>query len=248
MLTADEHDPPDSDIYHHLVYPFPFAQDAYFMFPFTYQHFRPEESEVKNDGVNDTQFCASRDGIHWMRYDREPYLRRGLPGEPDCGLIHATPFVIRKGNYLYHYYGASPWTHGGFRRLSLQDRLNHSNWGRMYHGVSIQRLDGFVSADVGPGGGWLRTPALKFAGEQLEINVDVSAMGELRVELQDEQGRPLPGFGLAESDRVLVNDVAHVVKWKGKSDLSTLAGRPVRMRFAIRSAKLYAFQFPIALR
>jgi hypothetical protein len=35
-MTADELDLPDSDIYHRNVYPYPYAADAYFTFPFTY--------------------------------------------------------------------------------------------------------------------------------------------------------------------------------------------------------------------
>lgn len=33
VLAADEHDPTDSDIYHHDVLPYGEAEDAYFMFP-----------------------------------------------------------------------------------------------------------------------------------------------------------------------------------------------------------------------
>ena len=243
VLTADEHDPPDSDIYHHNVYPYPYASDSYFMFPFTYQHFREGESDVGNDGLNDVQFCASRDGIHWMRYDRKPYISRGLPGEPDYGDTHAKPFHIRRGNYLYQYRMAWPWTHGGFRRLSEEERRDRANWGRGYYGVVVQRLDGFVSADAAYTGGWLLTPPMVFQGDHLELNIDVAAMGEARVEVQDEQGQPVPEFTLDDCDRVLFNDVAYTVKWKGNADISALAGRPVRLRIAMRSAKLYAFQF-----
>ena len=31
--------------------------------------------------------------------------------------------------------------------------------------------------------------------------------------------------------------------WKGASDLSALAGKPISLRFVMRDAKLYAFQF-----
>jgi hypothetical protein len=40
-----------------------------------------------------------------------------------------------------------------------------------------------------------------------------------------------------------MNDVAHVVRWKGNADVTPLAGRPIRLKIAMRSAKLYAFQF-----
>ena len=95
VLAADENDPPGSDIYTHGLYQYPYAADAYFMFPMTYQQFREQETTVSNDGLNDTQFCASRNGIHWMRYDRKPYLPRGLSGGPDGGGIHGSEFHIR---------------------------------------------------------------------------------------------------------------------------------------------------------
>ena len=243
VFTTDEDDPPDSDIYTHGLYRYPYAADAYFMFPMTYQHFRGGETTVRNDGLNDSQLCASRDGIHWMRYDRKPYVPRGLTGEPDGGLTHTSEYHIRKGDYLYQYYNGSPWTHGGHRRLSDQERQARANWGRGFYGLVIQRLDGFVSADAVYTGGWLVTPPIVFQGDHLELNIDVAAMGEAMVEIQDEQGQPMPGFTLDECDRVLFNDVAYTVKWKGNSDVSALAGQPVRLRIAMRSAKLYAFQF-----
>ncbi len=33
------------------------------------------------------------------------------------------------------------------------------------------------------------------------------------------------------------------VSWKGGSELGTLAGRPVRLRFALNDADVYSFQF-----
>ena len=243
VMAADEIDPPESDIYHHNAYRYPYAADAYFMFPFTYQHFGDSETDVSNDGLNDVQFAASRNGIHWMRYDRRPYIGRGLPGEPDCGQAGGSPFHIRRGSYLYHYRGGWPWTHGGFRRLSDEERQDGANWGRAAYYVSVQRLDGFVSADAGYERAWLVTPPLSFKGSRLELNIDAAAMGEARIELQDEKGKSLSGFSLEDSDRVLINDTAYTAKWRGRADVSSLAGKPVRMKIVMRSARLFAFQF-----
>ncbi|MBI3921580.1 MAG: hypothetical protein HY318_09205 [Armatimonadetes bacterium] len=244
VLAGDELDPEDSDIYTHPPYQYPFAADAYLMFPLTYQHFRAGETPVGNDGVNDTQLAVSRDGIHWMRSDRRPYVPRGLPGEPDCGMTQTTCYMFRKGNYLYHYYAGWPYTHGGFRRLTPEERADPAiSWGRQHYGLLIQRLDGFMSADAPYTGGWLVTPPVVFDGNRLELNIDVAAMGLARVEIQDEQGKPIPGYSLEECDRILFNDVAYTVKWRGKSEVSSVAGKPVRLKFFLRSAKLYAFQF-----
>ncbi len=39
------------------------------------------------------------------------------------------------------------------------------------------------------------------------------------------------------------NFLRKVVTWDGKSDVSRAAGQPVQLRFVMRAAKLYAFQF-----
>ncbi len=241
VLAADEHDPPDSDIYHHDVLPYPHAEDAYFMFPMTYQHFGEGETTVRNDGLNDAQFAASRDSIHWMRYDRRPYIGRGLPGTFDGGTIHASPAHLRRGDRFLQMYTGSPWTHGGFRALSDEERRDRGYGNGI--GLAEQRLDGFVSADAAYTGGTLTTPPLRFAGERLELNIDVAAMGQAQVEVRDEAGRPLSGFELSRCRRVMVNDVRHTVSWDGSPSLGSHTGRPIRLHFDMRSAKLYAFQF-----
>ena len=105
------------------------------------------------------------------------------------------------------------------------------------------RCDGFVSADAGYGGGQFTTPLLKFGGNRLELNLDGSAGGWLQIEIQDAGDQPLPGFGLSDADPIAGNAISKTVTWQGKSDLSELAGKPVRLRFVLRDMKLYAFQF-----
>ena len=244
VMTADEHDPPGSDIYHPGgVYQYPHAADAYFMFPLTYQHFTEGEGPVHNDGVNDTQFAASRNGVHWMRYDRKSFIPRGMPGDVDYGYTHATGFFARRGSYLYQYYLGWPYSHGGYRRLSPAERQDRKNWGRQSIRAVVHRLDGFVSVDAPYEGGWLVTAPIVFQGKRLELNIEVSAMGGALVEIQDQHGKSIPGFRLQECDRILMNDPAYTVRWKGNSDVSAWAGRPVRLKITMRSAKLYAFQF-----
>jgi hypothetical protein len=51
------------------------------------------------------------------------------------------------------------------------------------------------------------------------------------------------GFAAADCDTVIGNSIARTVTWKGSSSVAALAGKPVSLRFAMRGAKLYAFQF-----
>jgi hypothetical protein len=123
--------------------------------------------------------------------------------------------------------------------------------------LARQRLDGMVSLDAAAAGGHFVTPPLRFHGRHLVLNLDASATGEVQVELQDANGRPigvydydsdrgtpLGGFTFADCDPIRYNDLARVVTWRqGDADLSGLEGRPVRLAFRLHSAKLYSFQF-----
>ena len=108
---------------------------------------------------------------------------------------------------------------------------------------AVMRLDGFVSADASYGGGSLTTPLLSFDGSRLELNLDTSAGGELRVELRDSLGAPIPGFSVADADILNGNNVRMPVSWKGSQDVSKLAGKAVRLHFVMKDCRLYAFQF-----
>ena len=105
------------------------------------------------------------------------------------------------------------------------------------------RMDGFVSAEAPMSGGELVTKPIVFAGGQLVLNVATSAAGSVRVEIQDAQGKSLPGHSLKECAEVFGDSIEHVVTWKAGDDVSALAGQPVRLRFALKDADVYAFRF-----
>lgn len=105
------------------------------------------------------------------------------------------------------------------------------------------RIDGFVSLRAPLAGGGLVTKPLTFKGGKLSLNVSTSAAGTVRVEIQNADGQPLPGFRLADCHEVYGDSLDHGVAWKGTSDLSALAGKPVRLKFEVKDADLYSFQF-----
>jgi hypothetical protein len=111
--------------------------------------------------------------------------------------------------------------------------------GRRY----TMRLDGFVSVNAPLAGGAFITKPLTFSGRQLEINYATSAAGEMRVELQDSEGKPLPGFTLADCEPIWGDHIARIVKWKGGDDVSVHAGKPVRLHFEMSDADLFAIRF-----
>ena len=239
MPTAfgyDDRDPVVSDHYNPAVVEYPWAQSAYFAFPSAYMHFpEPPIGKYGNDGLLDIQMAVSRDGVEFHRVERGPYVPLGLPGEPDALSNYMAVGMIRVGGYLYQYYGAYDVTHG----------LPESEQQMPIGGFCAlrQRLDGFVSVDADWDGGEVMTPPIVFSGKRLVLNLNASAMGVCRVGVLDANGDPIPGFEVASCDELRGNLTSGPVSWAGRSDLSALAGKPVRLHFVMRAAKLYAFEF-----
>jgi hypothetical protein len=105
------------------------------------------------------------------------------------------------------------------------------------------RMDGFVSVNAAFAGGNFATRPLTFIGRELVVNFSAGAAGGLRVELQDGAGKPIPGFALEDAVEQIGDEIERVVTWKSGRDLSELAGRTVRLRFAMHDADLYSMRF-----
>ena len=209
---------------------YPGAPSSYLLLPSAYHHW----DEDRFPGTIDAILLTGRDGIHWYRpTDRAPYLRLGLDGGPSCGMIMANPWPIVVGDEVWIYYTGAGITH-------LEEITDPRETG-LYR--ARLRLDGFLSADAPDGGGFFTTPPLTFEGRRLELNVDTSGGGWVQVAIQSASGRSLAGFTQDACDVVRGNTTRKTVTWNGSSDCSQFAGKPVRLRFTMRSTKLYAFQF-----
>ena len=105
------------------------------------------------------------------------------------------------------------------------------------------RTDGFVSIRAKYDGGELLTKPLTFAGRELVMNYATSAVGSVRVEIQDAAGNPIEGFTLDQCPEIFGDEIEHVVAWQGGTDVSALAGQPIRLRFTLKDCDLYSVQF-----
>src|SRR5690606_17318629 len=92
----------------------------------------------------------------------------------------------------------------------------------------------------------LLTRKLVFRGQYLFVNLDAPE-GELRVEICDEKGTPIAGFKQANCIALRGNRTKMLVKWGDTENLQAFAGRPIRLKFYGRNAKLYAFWISASL-
>jgi hypothetical protein len=63
------------------------------------------------------------------------------------------------------------------------------------------------------------------------------------VELQDEAGKPIPGFSLGDCEELFGDTLERTVVWTSTAELRSLVGKSVRIRFVLRDADLFSFQF-----
>ena len=105
------------------------------------------------------------------------------------------------------------------------------------------RLDGFTSLSAPYAGGEMITRPFTFTGHELEINYSTSAAGEIRFELQDENGAPLPGFTLDDSQRMIGNEISRIILWKNNRDLQSLVSKTVRLKVQMKDTDLYSIRF-----
>jgi hypothetical protein len=199
-----------------------------------HREWRASASERYGTAITEGLLMASRDGVRFKRWN-EAFLRPGLEREGTWNygqqylawhVVETTPALEGEPNELSLYASESYWTgtSSAVRRYTL-------------------RLDGFVSVSAPMRGGELQTKPITFTGRTLTLNFSTSAAGSVRVEIQDPNGQPLPGFALADCEETFGDAIERPVAWRSGKDVSTLAGKPVRLRFALKDADVFSYRF-----
>ncbi len=198
------------------------------------RQFRSKQHPRYGTTVTDAAFMTSRDGITFNRWG-EAFIRPG-PAKKDAW-VYGDNFVF------WGMIQTKSHPHGAPDEISLYATEGYWQGDSTSFRRYTLRLDGFVSAQAPFRGGEIITKPLKFDGSRLAVNFSTSAAGGLRVELQDVDGKPLPGYSLADCDVQFGDQVDRVVSWKGSDEIGSLAGQTVRLRIELKDADLYAFQF-----
>jgi hypothetical protein len=200
------------------------------------------------DGLSDMVFMSSHDGFHWNRQFMEAFVRPGLE-QHNWGGAHGnqTPawhiqqtgpaelsiyWLERSGYY-------NMWLAEGLKKRPREKGKEVD--AELRRGTL--RLDGFASVNAGYKGGEVVTKPLKFSGKELALNVATSAVGSVKVEIQDLRGQPVPGFALRDCEPIWGDEIERVVSWKNGADVSKLSGKAVRLRFVLKDADLYSIRF-----
>jgi len=201
---------------------------------------------------------VSPDGIHWKKLPAEPVMTKGAFDSLNLSFWDERTQDYRcysryfddgvraiqsctSTNFIY-------WTDPVPNRYPKRAPKEHFYISEHYEWPDnrLRRLTvrrhGFASVHAGAAGGDFTTRLLTFTGKSLILNYATSAAGALQVEVQDEQGKPIEGRTLADMPALFGDELDAVVTWKSGGDLSDLVGKPVRFRFVLKDADLFALR------
>ena len=201
----------------------------------------------------DVQLVFSRNGVTWQRVlqdgaitaedlrderdwkqaaEQATFIPYGEePKDWDWGQIYPYHAPLVVGDEIRFYYSGISARHWD---------SYHNETPEFGVGLATLRLDGFVSVET-EGEGTLTTRPLVFLGDTLLVNANAER-GSIVVEALDLEGQPIEGFTAADCAPIMTDGVRHVVTWKGNPDCHLLQARPIKLRFHLNAARLYAFE------
>ena len=231
VLAPDDKDPPGLEFYGMPV----FKYSGVYLGTLWAFHTHPEEPFVRTVGTLDVQLAVSRDGVEWERVgNRAPFIPLGPSGSMDQAMVYTAKEPLVVGDELWFYYGASDSDHGLRRPNVAYDQRTFSIC------LAKLRLDGFVSIDADSEGGTLVTKPLRCEGGPLLINA-YARRGGVSVAVLNEQGVEREGYRKLQCALFDGDSLAHRVTWRESLSLDSLRGQTIRLKFYLRSAKLYSF-------
>ncbi len=232
MSFGDDGIIPENHLYINLTLPYFRAPQIYLAFPARLMVGRQSltEEQARAAGIpeggeidcSETVLMTTRG--KGTRYDttfREGFIRPGLGGRHwKTRTTYALRGVVPTGEdeismYVTREAGTDSWH---IRRYAL-------------------RVDGFASVNAPYDGGQMVTRLLTFSGSELVLNYSTSAAGSVKVEIQGPTGDAIPGYALEDAQEIVGDEIERLVAWKTSSDVSALAGKPVRLRSVRKSVK-----------
>ncbi len=228
LLDPDDNDPVDLEFY--WFTPFPYA-DRYIGLMLLYEPCPPEvNSRVGNTGIPYThgpylctEWMVSRDAIHWSRPYQDQYM--GL--EPGATGLYASGFtsvaqsnpIIADGKIVFPSRGVIDEDRIGCVASAPNGEFSSHLFTMPSKHLKLNATTKFLNDTVGTSG--------------------QNYQGYIMVELLDEDDEVIPGY---EKEKCFFRNVDSMdlpLSWDG-NDGTELAGQQVKLRFYIRSARVYA--------
>ncbi len=169
--------------------------------------------------ATDIMFMTTRDGKKFDRTFMEAFIRPGPERK----------FWTNRSNYVAQH----------IVPLSETEMGLYMDKNRLY----ILRTDGFASLQAKSTSGEMVSKPFIFSGGSLKVNFSTSVAGYIKIGLVNSDGSAIPGFTLDDCCDIIGDEINRTVAWERGCDLTSIAGREIRMRVAMRDADLFSFEF-----
>ena len=184
----------------------------------------------------DVQLATSRDGVLWSRPERTPIIARGeyaaIYSRRDLVTLTDEEWGLPfSGTHRRHDFKTEP-------DADYSDHYVEWRW-------ALWKRDRLVALEA-KGEARFTMVQKHCHGTEMRLNYETEWGGWVRVELVEPPVTPpapveaIPGYGLAESDALVGDELSRVVTWNGRSDLSELKDRNVSIRIHMVRARLYS--------
>ena len=143
----------------------------------------------------------------------------------DWGTVYASKPVFTK-NEIRLYYGGADGLHG--------------SWRLGYFCLATLRPDGFSGYETTDRQrlGTIVTKEVPCTIKTLRVTADVAMSGHVKVTILDNRNKEL-----AEGELITKTGTDAEVQWKDGFSFGSFKGKEIRLRFELRDAKLYSFNF-----
>lgn len=160
-----------------------------------------------------------------------PFIRRGLPGQWDAGMVRQDAIVDDGDQTRFYYTGNEIGNLGGHYQSSFavieRDRYGY----RLIQGGRDIAVHSKVAS-------FTLKPCTLSSRSNLAINVSHVGSGrDVRLELQDGDGTVVPGYEVDQCMPVTRAGVRRTIHWRHGKALRELAGQTVRVRVELRSRR-----------
>jgi hypothetical protein len=222
VMAPDLDDVPGTEIYSMFVFPY---ESVYIGLVQRYIA-NPDHATL------DYVLAVSHDGVHFTRVeDRQPFMALGGTGEWDRFIhVMSNSPPIEVGDDLRFYYDGRPYRH---------EPYDGKDSGPMTGaiGFATVKRDRFVALEASFDGGTFETPPLLLKNGALHVNARSDA-GTTQVEALDAGGKVV-----ARARPIQTDGLDIPVEWETGSRPER--GVPLRLRFTLRNAQLFALWSPV---
>jgi hypothetical protein len=181
-----------------------------------------------NGHVN-CELAYSKNGWHFQRHLREPFIPNGGPDSPDSGCVYPTCMIDDENSNILIYSSMCSKEHG------------HIPAGSGCIGAYAMRKDGFTYFENLSGKGMLSTRCLYLNAGGISFNVQ-NPDGNIVVQLTDSTGKVFEGFSFDECVPFSGDTHEYIPRWVSANSMESLQGKVIRIEIKMQATRLYAIR------